>query len=121
MTNLYAPAQLLMPSNIKNIISFKYSLKPKLVRFKNYINQILFNNKYISYYNKNTNQLSKLKVNNKILFKIKSNSTWIPGEVINICDQLRLAIFQPNSNIIIYKTFLENNSQPATKISFVVY
>lgn len=64
-----------MPINIRTIIPFKFSLKPKLVRFNNYINRILFKNKYISYYNKNTKQLFQLKVNNKILFNIKPNST----------------------------------------------
>jgi len=76
--SLCSPAQLLMSRNLRTKIPvILSSLKPKLVEVENYNKQISTkNDKVMSYYNKNPKQLSQLKVNDKILFKIKPNSTW---------------------------------------------
>jgi hypothetical protein len=80
-----------MSRNLRNKIPVKLSsLKRKLIEVENYNKQISTkNDKFMSYYNKNTKQLSQLKVNDKLLFKIKPNSTWSNGKIIEVCDQPR--------------------------------
>lgn len=43
----------------------------------------------MTYYHKNTKQLLKLKLNDKILFKTISNTTWSNFKIIEVCDQPR--------------------------------
>jgi len=80
-----------MSRNIRTKIPVKLSsLKPKLVEVENHNKQVFSKtDKVMSFYNKNTKQLSQLKVNDKVLFKIKPNSTWSNGKIIEVCDQPR--------------------------------
>ncbi|CAI6364864.1 unnamed protein product [Macrosiphum euphorbiae] len=89
--SLCSPAQLLMSRNLRTKIPIKLSsLKPKLVEVENHNKQISTKtDKVMSHYNKNTKQLSQLKQNDKILFKIKPNSTWSNGKIVEVCAQPR--------------------------------
>ncbi|XP_028165312.1 uncharacterized protein K02A2.6-like [Ostrinia furnacalis] len=89
--NLPSPAQLLMSRSLRTQLpTVTKNLKPKTVKFQEYVKTKEENKKKMKdYYDRKTRTLPELQEGDKVYFKKMPDTPWITGTVRSKCDQPR--------------------------------